>query len=359
MKTTTKTRVYSDNRVPRLLLNVHAFNIDDKSDESIWELIINPMCAWSASVEIRQLMKYCFCIIVISVKHSRRVVIILADYLTISGWPIHFTHVANALVPHQSWCKYSGMLVQGGMFPEYDQTDAYVLKWNLDKFGYPKYLHIWAAGDWDIPSKLRFDTIYPWVVILASRQFRAAYWLITTKTWVVGGTLLTQSSSFSTTGKLCSTHLICGNLVLSQRLTDPILTDAVSLQFRAAYWLNTTKLIHMSLSEILTSLVIRNLFTTFKTPSVAIMASRQFRVAYWLITTKTSVVGGTPVTLSFRFLNEREIMYHSPYMWKSCSHPKLTDPYLLTWCHVNSWWHISWVRPNCFTCPEVKSCKFG
>ena len=207
------------------------------------------------------------------------------------------------------------------MFPEYDQTDTYVLKWNPDKFGYPKYLHIWAAGDWDIPSKLRFDAIYPWVVILASRQFRAAYWLITTKTWVVGGTLLTQSSSFSTTGKLCSTHFICGNLVLSQRLTDPILTDAVSLQFRAAYWLITTKLIHMSLSEILTSLVIRKLITTFKTPSVAILASRQFRVAYWLITTKTSVVCGTPVTLSFRFLNEREIMYHSPYMWKSCSHP--------------------------------------
>ena len=29
-------------------------------------------------------------------------------------------------------------------------------------------------------------------------------------------------------GKLCTAHLICGNIVLSQRLTDPILTDVVT-----------------------------------------------------------------------------------------------------------------------------------
>ena len=62
-------------------------------------------------------------------------------------------------------------------------------------------------------------------------------------------------------GKLCTTHLICGNLGLSQRLTDPILTDAASRQFRAIYWPITTKLIHMSWSKILPRLVILSLLT--------------------------------------------------------------------------------------------------
>ena len=51
------------------------------------------------------------------------------------------------------------------------------------------------------------------------------------------------------------------NLVLSQRLTDPILAVVVSRQFRVAYWLITTKLIHMSWSQILPSLVILSIFT--------------------------------------------------------------------------------------------------
>ena len=151
--------------------------------------------------------------------------------------------------------------VQGGILADYDQIDTHVLKWNPAKFDYPKSIHIPATGDWDIPSKLRFDARYPSVAILVSRQFRAAYWLITTKTLVVDGTLQTQSFRFLKDGKLCTTHFICGNLVLSQRLTDPILADVVSRQFRAAYCLITTKLIHMSWSEILPRLVILNLFT--------------------------------------------------------------------------------------------------
>ena len=143
--------------------------------------------------------------------------------------------------------------VQGGILADYDQIDTHVLKWNPAKFGYPKSLHNRATRDWDIPSKLRFDAIYPSGAILLSRQFRAAYWLITTKTLVVDGTLLTQS---------------------------------------------------------------------------------------------------------FSFLKDREIMYHSLYMWKSCSGPTpLRTPYWLTWCHVSSGRHIGWLQPNWYTCPEVKSCQ--
>ena len=85
--------------------------------------------------------------------------------------------------------------VQGGILADYDQIDTHVLKWNPAKFSYPKYFYIWATRDWGIPSKLRFVAINPSVVILASLPFRAAYWLLTTKTLVVGGTLLTQSIS--------------------------------------------------------------------------------------------------------------------------------------------------------------------
>ena len=101
---------------------------------------------------------------------------------------------ANALRTHIGWRGVTS--VQGGILAEYDQIDTHVLKWNPATFGYPKSLHIRATRDWDIPSKLRFDAIYPSVAILVSRQFRAAYWLITTKTLVVDGTLLTQSFSF-------------------------------------------------------------------------------------------------------------------------------------------------------------------
>ena len=98
------------------------------------------------------------------------------------------------LWPHIGWRGVTS--VQGGILADYDQIDTHVLKWNPAKFGYPKSLHIRATRNWDIPSKLRFDAIYPPVAILVSRQFRAAYWLITTKTLFVDGTLLTQSFSF-------------------------------------------------------------------------------------------------------------------------------------------------------------------
>ena len=35
----------------------------------------------------------------------------------------------------------------------------------------------------------------------------------------------------------------------------------------------------------------------------------------------------------------------------------LRTPYWLTWCHVSSGRHIVWLRPNWYTCPEVKSCQ--
>ena len=147
---------------------------------------------------------------------------------------------------------------------------------NPDKFGYAKSLHIRATRDWDIPSKLRFDAIYPSMAILSSRQFKAAYWL-------------------------------------------------------------NTNLIPISWRVILTSLVILSLFTfevhVFQIflqnsvlmrfdPSVAILGSRQFRAAYWLITTKTLVVGGTLLTQSFSFLNDQGTTYHSLYMQTPCSEPK-------------------------------------
>ena len=154
-------------------------------------------------------------------------------------------------------------------------------------------------------------------------------------------------SASSKTGKLCTTHFICGNLVLSQRLTDPILADVVSRQFRAAYWLITTKLIHMSWSEILPSLIIDARY-----PSVAILLSLQFRAAYWLITTKTLVVDGIFLTQSFSFLKDREIMYHSLYMGNLVLSQRLTDPILADvvsrqfkaayWLITTKLIHMSW-----------------
>ena len=144
-------------------------------------------------------------------------------------------------------------------------------------------------------------------------------------------------SAASKTGKLCTTHFISGNIFLSQRLTDPILADKVSRQFRAAYWLITTKLIHMSWSEILLSLVILSLFTfelhvieLFLPTCVLMIYIRQWPswcnvnsgAAYWL----TILVDGTLLTQSFSFLIDWEVMYHSLYMWKSFSEPTLYGP---------------------------------
>ena len=96
---------------------------------------------------------------------------------------------ANALRTHFDWPGVTS--VQGGMLAEYDQIDTRVLQWNPA-----------LTRDWYIPSKLRCDAIYLSVAILASRQFRAAYWLITTKSLVEGWTLLTQNYSFLNDGEI-------------------------------------------------------------------------------------------------------------------------------------------------------------
>ena len=151
--------------------------------------------------------------------------------------------------------------VQGGILADYHQIDTHVLKWNSAKFGYPKSLHIRAIRDWVIPSKLRFDAIYPSVAIPASRQFKAAYWLITTEILVIGGTLLTKNFSFHREREIMYPSLYKRKSCSEPTPYGPILAVVVSRQSRAAYWLITTKLILMSWREILQSLVILSLFT--------------------------------------------------------------------------------------------------
>ena len=99
----------------------------------------------------------------------------------------------NWILPNSVWCDIS---VGGHPLAEYDQIKNHVLMWNPAKFRYPKSLHIRGIRDWDIASKLRFAAIYPSVAILVSCQFRAAYWLITTKILGEEETFLTQSFSF-------------------------------------------------------------------------------------------------------------------------------------------------------------------
>ena len=70
-------------------------------------------------------------------------------------------------------------------------------------------------------------------------------------------------------------------------------------------------------------------------PPGAILASRQFGAAYWLIMTKTLVVGGNLLPQNFSFLYDREIMYLSLSMWKSCSEPKPYGPHI-HWRSVTS-----------------------
>ena len=179
-------------------------------------------------------------------------------------------------------------------------------------------------------------------------------------------------SASSKTAKLCTTHFICGNLVLSQRLTDPILADAVSRQFRAAYWLITTKFIHMSWSEILASLVILSLFTfelhvieIFLPNSVLMLYIRQCHHGV------TSIHGGILTDYDQNFIRGWDspdtkfqlpkrrgkyvplILYVEILFWANA----LRTTYWLTWCHGSSGRHIGWLRPNWSTCPEVKSCQ--
>ena len=243
--------------------------------------------------------------------------------------------------PHIGWRGVTS--VQGGILADYNQIDTHVLKWNPAKFGYPKSLHIRATRDWDIPSKLRFDVIYPSVAILVSRQFRAAYWLITTKTLVVDGTLLTQSFSFLKDWEImyhslymwksCSEPMLCGSHIGWRGVTSVqggILADYDQIDTHVLKWnpakFGYPKSLHIRATrdwDIPSKLRFDAIY-----PSVAILVSRQLRAAYWLITTKTLVVDGTLLTQSFSFLKDWEIMYHSLYMWKSCSEPMPYGPHI-------------------------------
>ena len=250
--------------------------------------------------------------------------------------------------PHIDWRGVTS--VQGGILADYNQIDTHVLKWNPAKFGYQKCLHIWARRDLTNPSKLRFDAIYPSVAILASRQFRAAYWLITTKTLVVGWTPLTQSFSFLKDRKImyhsldmwksCSEPTPYGPHIDWRGVTSVqggILADYDQMNTHVLTW-NHAK---FSYPKSLHIWATRDLAIPSKLrfdaiyPSVAILASRQFKTAYWLITTKTLVVVWTLLTRSFSFLKDREIMYHSLYMWKSCSEPTPYGPHI-DWHGVTS-----------------------
>ena len=176
-------------------------------------------------------------------------------------------------------------------------------------------------------------------------------------------------SASSNTGKLCTTHFICGNPVLSQRLTDPILAVVVSRQFRAAYWLITTKLIQMSWSEILPRLAILSLFT-FELHVIEIFLRNSVLMLY-IRRCVTSVQGGILADYDQHFsrrwdspdtkfqLPQRPgnyvtlTLYVEILFWANA----LRTPYWLAWCHVSSGRHIGWLRPNWYTCPEMKSCQ--
>ena len=272
--------------------------------------------------------------------------------------------------PHIGWRGVTS--VQGGILADYDQIDTHVLKWNPAKFGYPKSLHIRSTRDWGIPSKLRFDAIYPSVAILVSRQFRAAYWLITTKTLVVDGTLLTQSFSFLKDGEImyhslymcksCSEptpygpHIGCHGVTSVQ---GGILADYNQIDTHVLKW-NPAK---------------------FGYPkSLHIRATRDSDIpsnSFWCYISVsgnpvvTSVQGGilaeydqnlsrgwdspdTKFQLPQRLGNYVPLtLYVEVLFWANA----LRTPYWLTCCHVSSGRHIGWLRPNWYTCPEVKSCQ--
>ena len=180
-------------------------------------------------------------------------------------------------------------------------------------------------------------------------------------------------SASSKTGKLCTTHFICGNPVLSQRLTGPILADVVSHQFRAAYWLITSKNRYkcpeVKSCQVWLSWVSSNLSYTWLRYS--------FQTTFWCYISVgghpgvTSVQGGILADYDQNFsrgwdspdtkfqLPQRPgnyvplTLYVEILFWANA----LRTPYWLTWCHVSSGRHIGWLRPNWYRCPEVKSCQ--
>ena len=236
--------------------------------------------------------------------------------------------------------------IQGGILADYNQINTHVLTWNPAKFSYPKSLHIRAICDCNIPSKLRLDAIYPSAAIQVSRQFRAAYWLITTKTLVVGGTLLTQSFIFLQDREIMYHSLYRWKILFWANALRTLywLTWCHVSSGRHISWLRPNwytcpevKSCQVWLISVSSHLSYKWLSYSFQRPfwcNISVggnLVSRQFRAAYWLITTKTLVVCGTLLTQSFIFLKDREIMCHSFYMWKSCCEP---TPY---WPHIG--WH--------------------
>ena len=168
----------------------------------------------------------------------------------------------------------------------------YWLTWYHGRLG----RHIgWLRPNWRTSPEVKYYQV--WCHVSSGRHIG---WL-RPKLYSWMGLSWHKVSASSKMGKICTTHFICWNLILSQRLTDHILADVVSRQFRAAYWLITTKLIHMSWSEILPSLVILSLFT-FELHVIEL------------------------------FLPNSVLMLYIR-QWPS-------------WCNVNSGRHIGWLRPK-------------
>ena len=172
------------------------------------------------------------------------------------------------------------------------------------------------------------------------------------------------------TEELCTTHIICGNLVLSQRLFDLILTDMVTRQARAAYWLITTNVIH-TYPEVKSwkFLVIRSLFT-FELHVIEIFLPKSVLMRYirrW--PSLRHVTSGWHI----RWLRRKLRGWHSfdkmfpPLQWPGIYVPltlyvyilfwanALWNSYTLTWCLVSLVRYIGGILPNWYTYPEVKS----
>ena len=261
--------------------------------------------------------------------------------------------------PHIDWRGVTS--VQGGILADYNQIDTYVLKWNPVKFGYPKSLHIRATRDWDIPSKLRFDAIYPSVAILVLRQFRAAYWLIKTKTLVVDGTLLTQSFSF-----LKDREIMYHSLYIWKSCCEPtpygphigwrgvtsvhggILADYDQIDTHVLKWnpakFGYPKSLHIGATrdwDFPSKLCLDAIY-----PSVTILVSSQFRASYWLITTKLINMSRSEILPSLVFLSLFTFELHVIEIFLPNYVLMLYIRRWPSWCHVSSGRHIGWLRPK-------------
>ena len=132
--------------------------------------------------------------------------------------------------------------VQGGILADYDQNFSHWLDYPDAKFQLPQ-----RAENY-LPL-----TLYVGILFWANALRTHIDWPGVTS---VQGGMLAEYDQIDT-HVLKSTPANFGH----PKSLDPILTDVVSRQFGAPFWLITTKLIHMSWSEILPSLVILRLFT--------------------------------------------------------------------------------------------------